>query len=116
MPGLEHSKCNATRSYCSIFVAVSVEEAIAALSTFSLEDDQPEVQGLTLWVSSERGATISPIDSNDDCIGCNKWLEWKLYQLQVKCAFFHGKLEEDVYVARPLGCEVVGKENRVYTA
>ncbi|KAJ9553196.1 hypothetical protein OSB04_017241 [Centaurea solstitialis] len=46
-------------------MAVPVEEAIAALSTFSLEDDQPEVQGPALWVSSERGATISPIEYSD---------------------------------------------------
>ncbi|CAK9180109.1 unnamed protein product [Ilex paraguariensis] len=30
-------------------MAVPVEEAIAALSTFSLEDDQPEVQGPGVW-------------------------------------------------------------------
>ncbi|GAB2287173.1 hypothetical protein Dimus_021557 [Dionaea muscipula] len=46
-------------------MAVPVEEAIAALSTFSLEDDQPEVQGLGAWVAPDRGATISPIEYND---------------------------------------------------
>ncbi|GAB4835449.1 hypothetical protein Ancab_000356 [Ancistrocladus abbreviatus] len=46
-------------------MAVPVEEAIAALSTFSLEDDQPEVQGLAVWVSADRGATTSPIEYND---------------------------------------------------
>ncbi|GMH10367.1 hypothetical protein Nepgr_012208 [Nepenthes gracilis] len=46
-------------------MAVPVEEAIAALSTFSLEDDQPEVQGLGVWVSADRGATTSPIEYSD---------------------------------------------------
>ncbi|KNA11936.1 hypothetical protein SOVF_130140 [Spinacia oleracea] len=46
-------------------MAVPVEEAIAALSTFSLEDDQPEVQGSAVWVSSDRGATTSPIEYSD---------------------------------------------------
>lgn len=46
-------------------MAVPVEEAIAALSTFSLEDEQPEVQGPGVWVSTERGATNSPIDYTD---------------------------------------------------
>lgn len=46
-------------------MAVPVEEAIAALSTFSLEDDQPEVQGLAVWVSADRGATTSPIEYSD---------------------------------------------------
>ncbi|KAL5061211.1 hypothetical protein RYX36_032815 [Vicia faba] len=46
-------------------MAVPVEEAIAALSTFSLEDEQPEVQGPGVWVSTERGATESPIEYCD---------------------------------------------------
>ncbi|XP_015882048.1 protein PIR [Ziziphus jujuba] len=46
-------------------MAVPVEEAIAALSTFSLEDEQAEVQGPGIWVSSERGATDSPIEYSD---------------------------------------------------
>ncbi|KAM7269714.1 hypothetical protein ACFE04_025211 [Oxalis oulophora] len=44
---------------------VPVEEAIAALSTFSLEDDQPEIQGPAVLVSSERSATISPVEYSD---------------------------------------------------
>ncbi|KAK9146311.1 hypothetical protein Sjap_006214 [Stephania japonica] len=46
-------------------MAVLVEEAIAALSTFSLEDDQPEVQGLAASLATERCATTSPIEYGD---------------------------------------------------
>ncbi|XP_057961158.1 protein PIR isoform X1 [Malania oleifera] len=46
-------------------MAVPIEEAIAALSTFSLEDEQPEVQGPGVCVSTERGATNSPVDYSD---------------------------------------------------
>ncbi|XP_065853838.1 protein PIR [Euphorbia lathyris] len=46
-------------------MAVPVEEAIAALSTFSLEDEQPEVQGPAVLVSGERGATDSPVEYSD---------------------------------------------------
>ncbi|KAE9593543.1 hypothetical protein Lalb_Chr18g0044191 [Lupinus albus] len=46
-------------------MAVPIEEAIAALSTFSLEDEQPEVQGVGVCVSTERAATHSPIDYTD---------------------------------------------------
>ncbi|CAK7341255.1 unnamed protein product [Dovyalis caffra] len=46
-------------------MAVPVEEAIAALSTFSLEDEQAEVQGPGVLVSSERGATNSPVEYSD---------------------------------------------------
>ncbi|XP_074559467.1 protein PIR [Curcuma longa] len=46
-------------------MAIPVEEAIAALSTFSLEDEQPEVQGLAILISTERCATNSPIEFGD---------------------------------------------------
>ncbi|KAJ8760394.1 hypothetical protein K2173_015061 [Erythroxylum novogranatense] len=46
-------------------MAVPVEEAIAALSTFSLEDEQPEVQGPAFLVSTDRGATNSPVEYTD---------------------------------------------------
>lgn len=46
-------------------MAVPVEEAIAALATFSLEDDQPDAQGPGFNVSAERGATTSPIEYAD---------------------------------------------------
>ncbi|XP_020259945.1 protein PIR [Asparagus officinalis] len=46
-------------------MAIPVEEAIAALSTFSLEDEQPDLQGLAVLISTERCATNSPIEYGD---------------------------------------------------
>lgn len=46
-------------------MAIPVEEAIAALSTFSLEDEQPDVQGLAVLLSTERCATCSPTEYAD---------------------------------------------------
>ncbi|XP_020575203.1 protein PIR [Phalaenopsis equestris] len=46
-------------------MAIPVEEAIAALSTFSLEDEQPDMQGLSAVLSIERCATSSPTEYAD---------------------------------------------------
>lgn len=39
---------------------------------------------------------------------------WKIFQLNVKSAFFHRELSEDVYVEQPLGYVRKGNEQKVY--
>jgi cytoplasmic FMR1 interacting protein len=46
-------------------MTVPVEEAVAALSTFSLEHDQPDIQGLAVTLVSGRSTTESPVDFED---------------------------------------------------
>ena len=39
---------------------------------------------------------------------------WTIYQLDVKSAFLHGELSEDMYVDQPKGYQKKGSEHKVY--
>ncbi len=39
--------------------------------------------------------------------------DWEIHQMDIKLAFLHGKLEEEIYMEQPIGFVTAGKEHMV---
>lgn len=59
-------------------------------------------------------APVARMDTVRMIIALAAQKSWKIYQLDVKSAFLHGELSEEVYVEQPRGYEQQGNENKVY--
>ncbi|CAL2253623.1 unnamed protein product [Prunus armeniaca] len=63
---------------------------------------------------NETFAPVARLDTIRTLIALAAKNNWKLYQLDVKSAFFSRVLEEEVYIEQPYGFIVKGKEDKVY--
>lgn len=59
-------------------------------------------------------APVARMDTVRMIIALAAQRSWRIYQLDVKSAFLHGELNEDVYVEQPRGYEKKGSEHKVY--
>lgn len=59
-------------------------------------------------------APVARIETVRFIIGFAASYGWEVHHLDVKTAFLHGELKEDVYVMQPEGFVVAGSENKVY--
>lgn len=59
-------------------------------------------------------APVARMDTVRMIIALAAQRSWRIYQLDVKSAFLHGELNEDVYVEQPKGYEKKGSEHKVY--
>lgn len=63
---------------------------------------------------SEVFAPVARIETIRLVIAVACAMKWPLFQLDVKSAFLHGSLDEEVYVQQPPGFTVKGKEHQVF--
>jgi hypothetical protein len=59
-------------------------------------------------------APVARMDTVRMMISLAAQMGWEIFQMDIKSAFLHGTLEEDVYIQQPQGYEVKGNENKVY--
>ena len=59
-------------------------------------------------------APVARIETIRLLIGLAAARGWEIHHLDVKTAFLHGELNEDVYVSQPEGFEKKGEEHKVY--
>ena len=74
-------------------------------------------KGFLQWQGVDFSEVFAPVARTETirvvvAVACER--NWPLFQLDVKSAFLHGPLEEEVYVQQPPGFVVKGKENQVY--
>ena len=59
-------------------------------------------------------APVARLDTVRVLLAVTAQYSWEVFQLDVKSAFLHGELQEEVYVQQPAGFITKGKENHVY--
>ncbi|CAA0841273.1 cysteine-rich RLK (RECEPTOR-like protein kinase) 8 [Striga hermonthica] len=62
---------------------------------------------------NETFAPVARLDTIRALIALVAQKKWRIYQLDVKSAFFNGYLEEEIYVEQPQGFVAEGQENKV---
>ena len=63
---------------------------------------------------SEVFAPVARLDTIQVVISIAAQRTWKIYQLDIKAAFLHGEINEEVFVEQPPGYEHKGSEGKVY--
>jgi len=62
---------------------------------------------------SETFAPVATYASIRLVISITTEMGWKIHQMDVKTAFLHGVIKEDIYLMQPLGFEMHGRESHV---
>ena len=65
-------------------------------------------------VFDEVFAPVARIETIRLVVGLANINNWQMCQMDVKCAFLNGPLDEEVYVAQPAGFAKQGEERKVY--
>ena len=66
------------------------------------------------WFPTEVFALVAKLDTIGLVLSMAAQNSWFIHQLDVKSAFLHGELEEEVYIDQPPGYVKQGYENQVY--
>ena len=56
-------------------------------------------------------APVACLESVRTVLGLAASLDWEIHQFDVKTAFLHGNLTEEIFMEQPEGCKEKGKED-----
>jgi hypothetical protein len=63
---------------------------------------------------NETFAPVARYTSKRSVISIAAEMGWKIHQMDVKTAFLHGIIQEEIYIEQPLGFEAYNRESHVY--
>lgn len=85
------------------------------------EIDKYKARLVAMGYSQQHGIDFIEVFAPDACMDTVRMIValaackgWNIFQLDVKSAFLHGELREDVYIEQPKGYVKKGKEHNIY--
>jgi len=80
----------------------------------AMKKEMEAIEKNNTWELTKLPTSIAKMDTIRILLSLSAQHSWSIYQLDVKIAFLHGELKEEVYIQQPIGFVKLGEEEKVY--